>query len=195
MSHQSTPVHHSAATLPEDGLWSHKFRPDPSHDSVTSPATDLRETANMYYIELELPGIDGSRNIRLHWLDGNTLQIKATIHKTNLESVWGNNHPNNNSQKHAVHDRIAGKECDGRNCPGENVLSHRRGQETGQVASTMTCWLNERKAGAFMRNISFSVSVDMDGVQARLSEGLLMIMVPKKDANALDDKDIYIESA
>lgn len=195
MSHQSITVHRSAATLPEDGLWSHKFRPDPSHDFVTSPATDLRETANIYYIEVELPGVDGSRNIRLHWLDGSTLQIKAIIHKTNLESVWGHNHPNDKPQKQAVHARIAGDECDEQNGSGENVLGHRRGQEKGHVASTMTFWLNERRTGVFMRNISFAIVVDMDGVQARLSEGLLMIMVPKKDGKILEDKDIYIESA
>jgi HSP20 family molecular chaperone IbpA len=66
MSHTRIPVYYSATPLREDGLWSHRFRQDPSYDPVISPATDLRETSNMYYIETELPGIDGSRNVRIH---------------------------------------------------------------------------------------------------------------------------------
>jgi HSP20 family protein len=149
----------------------------------------------MYYVELELPGIDGSGNVRIHWSDGNTLQIKATIHKTNLESVWSDNVHSDRSQKLAIHARIAGDKCDEQGFSGRSSPSGKGGgQEAGHDATTMTFWLNERKTGVFMRNISFAVAVDCDGVQARLREGLLMIMVPKKDAKPLKDKEIYIES-
>jgi HSP20 family molecular chaperone IbpA len=46
-----------------------------------------------------------------------------------------------------------------------------------------------------MRNVCFAVAVDIDSVQARLSEGLLIIMVLKRDAAALEAKEIFIESA
>ena len=59
----------------------------------------------------------------------------------------------------------------------------------------MKFWLNERRTGVFMRNVCFAVAVDIDSVQARLSEGLLMIMVLKRDAAALEAKEIFIESA
>jgi hypothetical protein len=57
-----------------------------------------------------------------------------------------------------------------------------------------TSWLNERKTGIFMRSISFALAVDSDGVQAKLKEGLLMILVRNKDTKLLKDKEIYIKS-
>jgi hypothetical protein len=109
--------------------------------------------------------------------------------------VWSDNVHSDRSQKLAIHARIAGDECDRLGFSSRSTPSGRRGgQEAAHDATTMTFWLNERKTGIFMRNISFAIVVDCDGVQARLREGLLMIMVPKKDVKPLKDKEIYVES-
>ncbi|KAF1839282.1 HSP20-like chaperone, partial [Decorospora gaudefroyi] len=42
-------------------------------------------------------------------------------------------------------------------------------------------WLNERRDGMYVRNFSFPAPVNTDAIQARLSRGLLRIMVPKTD--------------
>lgn len=195
MSSRSDVLHHSALTRPENGLWSRKSRPDLSHDYVTSPKADLRETTNMYYLEVELPGIGGPHDIETHWLDESTLQIKATIHKTNLEAMWCDDKSDDKPQQQTIYAGGTDNKVDKKISSKENILGQRRGRQGSHVASTMKFWLNERKAGVFMRNVCFAVAVDIDSVQARLSEGLLMIMVPKKDAAALEAKEIFIESA
>ena len=191
MFSRSDVLHHSASIRPDNGLWSRKSRPDQSHDSVTSPKADLRETTNMYYLEVELPGIGGPRDIEIHWLDESTLQIKATIHKTNLEAVWCDDKP----RQQAIQAGVTDNKVDEMISSKENILGQRRGRQESHVASTMKFWLNERRTGVFMRNVCFAVAVDIDSVQARLSEGLLMIMVLKRDAAALEAKEIFIESA
>jgi HSP20 family molecular chaperone IbpA len=149
----------------------------------------------MYYLEVELPGIGGPRDIETHWLDESTLQIKATIHKTNLEAVWCDDKSDDKPHQQAIHAGDTGKKCDEQVSSKQNILGQRRGRQGSHVASTMKFWLNERRTGVFMRNVCFAVAVDIDSVQARLSEGLLMIMVPKRDAAALETKEIFIESA
>jgi HSP20 family molecular chaperone IbpA len=191
MFSRSDVLHHSASTRPDNDLWSRKSRPDQSHDYVTSPKADLRETTNMYYLEVELPGIGGPRDIEIHWLDESTLQIKATIHKTNLEAVWCDDKP----QQQAIQAGGTDNKVDEMISSKENILGQRRGRQGSHVASTMKFWLNERRTGVFMRNVCFAVAVDIDSVQARLSEGLLMIMVLKGDAAALEAKEIFIKSA
>jgi len=66
MSYWSDVLRHAAATHPENSLWSRKCQPDLSHDYVTSPRVDLRETINMYYLEVELPDIGESCDIETH---------------------------------------------------------------------------------------------------------------------------------
>jgi HSP20 family molecular chaperone IbpA len=114
----------------------------------------------MYYLEVELPGIGEPRDIEIHWLDKSTLQIKATIHKTNLEAVWCDDKP----RQQAIQAGVTDNKVDEMISSKENILGQRRGRQESHVASTMKFWLNERRTSVFMRNVCFAVAVDTDSV-------------------------------
>ena len=179
MSHLSHIFHHFAATHPRLDLSSFESRRDLSYDATPSPKVDLRETTNAYFFEAELPGISGPSDIKMHWLDGSTLQIQVTIEKTDLEAEWGDDIADSKPQEIM---------CDERNGSGENDP----GQE--QKPHVIRVWLNERRAGFYIRNFYFAVAVDTNGVQARLNQGLLKVLVPKTDTSVLKTKEISIKT-
>ncbi|OAK99676.1 hypothetical protein IQ06DRAFT_336328 [Phaeosphaeriaceae sp. SRC1lsM3a] len=139
----------------------------------------------MYYLEVELPGIGGPRDIETHWFYESILQIKATIHKSNLEAVWFDDKSDDKLHQQVLHARDTDNKCDEKKSFKENILGHKRGHQGIHAASTIQFCLNERRTGVFMRNVCFAIAVDSDGVQARFREGLLVIMVPKRHAMAL----------
>jgi HSP20 family molecular chaperone IbpA len=195
MSHRNNVFHHFAAGRAQNDSFSLESPLDLSHNAISSPKADLRETTNMYYLEAEFSGISGPNDIKIHWLNGSTLQIQATIHKTNLEAVWCNDNPDNKPQNQVTDAVDLENKCGEPYSLGEDVLAQKRGQHNSHVASTMAFWLNERRTGVYMRNFCFAVAVDTNGVQAKLSQGLLMIMVPKRETAAVGRKKIYIEAS
>ena len=191
MSHLSNVFHHFAFTHPQTNLSSIEPRRDPANDTAFSPKVDLRECTSAYFLEAELPGIHGSSNIGIQWLDGSTLQIQVTIEKTDPEEEWGDAIP-----RDKLHEVLSASDyehkCDEQNGFGKKA----QGQEAGQPSSSeglMTrFWLDERRTGVYMRNFYFAVAVDTDALQVRLSQGLLKVLVPKMNAAVLRTKEIRI---
>ena len=174
------------------------------HDSVLSPNFDLRETPDAYFLEGEFPGVQDRSAIKLQWMDGHRLRIQGTIHKTDLKIEWGVNVAENRPQDQDQPDSTQfGNDVNGQNETdfGEQVSvqdPEQRGGGNSRISlerpAAVRAWLNERRAGTFVRNFSFPVAVNTDAIQARLSQGLLKIMVPKTDRSLFRSKEIYIET-
>jgi len=185
---------------------SQHFQRSHHHDSVLSPDFDLRETPDAYFLEGEFPGIQGRSAIKLQWMDGHTLRIQGTIQKTDLNIEWGVNITEKRAQEQ--------EQDQPDSTQFRNDVNEQNGVDSGELVSVqgperrgggnsayslekpaaMRLWLNERRAGLYVRNFSFPVAVNTDAIQARLSQGLLRIMVPKTDKSLFRSKEIHIET-
>jgi len=162
-----------------------------------TPDFDLRETADAYFLEGEFPGIKGRDALGLKWLDDATLQINGHIERSDLEQEWG---------VHVGSGAGLSQQDDSTNAPA--LPSNPSNNEWEEIAvekskglvekdrdpkeDGVRYWLNERRGGSYARTFSFPNKVDNDRIQARLGQGLLMIMVPKVDRSKLKSKEIHI---
>jgi len=160
------------------------------HDAYC-PDFDLRETAEAYFLEGEFPGISSHEAIKLNWLDGSTLHVEGCICKIDLEKEWGI--ASATTVNPAEHTLDPAKPTNGE---WEEVAVTNREDETVKihiVKDSARAWLNERRTGLYRRTFSFRNVVDTDGIQARIRQGLLRVMVPKTDKSRLTSKRIDIK--
>ena len=181
------------------------LRRDHGHDSVYTPDFDLRETSDAYSLDGEFPSIQSRDAINLQWIDARTLRVETTVYKVDLKKEWGVNviekrgeayQLNGIGPRREMHgDEVA---SNGRNASSDVMVAAAPTPATRPspaLASVTTArtWLNERRAGLYMRSFSFPVPVNTEGIQARLSQGLLSIVVPKTDQSVSKKKDVHVE--
>jgi HSP20 family molecular chaperone IbpA len=160
-----------------------------------SPDFDLRETAKAYFLEGEFAGIRNRDAIKLQWLDLRTLRVEGVVDKMNLEQEW--NSPAGQSVGESGSRHGTGMEQSEENVPVKcqhcEVNGHGHDHDHGEETMGSRSWLHERRTGTFIRTFNFPTAVDQDGIQARLSQGLLRILVPKANKSHLKGKDIKID--
>jgi hypothetical protein len=96
---------------------------------------------------------------------------------------------NNNLDKQTGSDNTkAVQECE------QGQLSSAR-TSLGQTVTVIT-WINKRQTGVFVRTFYLPSVVGTSGIKARLSQGLLKVMVPKRNESVLISKnnDVAIET-
>ena len=122
--------------------------------------------------------------------------------ETDLRAEWGVDVPDSRPSEKAEDYKDLDNKYDEQYGSGEIVPV--QGQEQGQRGSNgvsaekavmVRSWLSERQAGVYVRTFYLPAAVKTDGIQARLSQGLLKIMVPKMDESLFNTKDIYIATA
>jgi HSP20 family molecular chaperone IbpA len=176
------------------------FRTSVHHETGFSPDFDLRETSEAYFLEGEFPGISGGSAIKLQWLDERTLRVEGTIHKTDLKTEWGVDLAENRPQDQPESPQYGHDVKDEDKRPGELVAVQGPEQRVDGAKTpatrpvTVKTWLNERRDGLCTRSFSFPAPVNIDAVQARLSRGVLRIMVPKVNNGLFKTKEIHVES-
>jgi HSP20 family protein len=182
-----------------------QLRRNHSHNFVYTPDFDLRETPEAYFLDGEFPSIQGRDAINLQWIDGRTLRVQGTVHKVDLKKEWGVDVVEERDEAYGRNDLDPRKEMhgdevasNGLNPNGEIIVASAQTPATTPnparaPATTARIWLNERRAGLFIRNFSFPVPVNTENIQARLSQGLLSIVVPKTDHSIFKNKEIYVE--
>lgn len=195
---------HLALVDPQSFFTSSESQRDPRHNAVLSPDSDLRETTSAFFLQCEFPGISGRDALKVHWLDGQTLKIQGNIAKTDLKAEWNTDTHDSRSSEHTVDvEPVDNNNFDERT--GSDKIEAVRECEQGQPSSARTSpeqtvivrsWLNERQTGVFARTFYLPSAVDTSGIKARLSQGLLKIMVPKKSESVLNlkDNEVAIES-
>lgn len=153
------------------------------HDAL-APDFDLRETSNAYYLEGEFPGISSKENFKLQWLDGRTLRVQGRARKTDLKQVWGKGDVDMDAEE--PKDDTNGFVVDEKSTVaiGDSTKNGEKGVHQ---------WLNERREGLMVRTFNFASAVDIDRIQAKLSQGVLLIKVPKVNSSEMGLKDIAVE--
>jgi HSP20 family protein len=171
------------------------------HDTEFSPDFDLRETSEAYFLEGDFPGISGRNAIKLQWLDGRTLRVQGTIHKTDLNKEWGVEVAEDRPQDEPEAPQYGKVELNDQDEGPGDVVSvqgpEQRSEGTKSMPNrpmTVKAWLSERRVGLYIRSFSFPAPLNTEAVQARLSRGLLRIMVPKTDKSAFKTKEIPVET-
>jgi hypothetical protein len=147
--------------------------------STNPPATSImlcmgawtlaHPTREAYFLGGEFPSIQGCSAMNLQGIDDRTLRIQGTAYKVDLKKEWG------------VDLVEKGDGYYGLNGMGSNanLISATPSKPALASVTTARIWLNECRAGLYIRSFSFPVPVNTEGSQARLSQGLLSIVVPK----------------
>jgi HSP20 family molecular chaperone IbpA len=131
---------------------------------ICQPDVDIRDTTDLYHIEVELPGITDKSTIKLEWISSRSLIIEGNINRPFVEDS-----PAPVPIKDEKLAKTGTRDQDGNWIPPP---------DTQPLKPTLV--VSERRIGPFRRHFNFPVDVDMKALRAKLEAGVLMITVPKK---------------
>lgn len=144
-----------------------------------APLFDVRETPEAYFLEGEFHGVSTTEDIRVEWTGPRTISIEANVSRVDLETEWGID----------IEPKTKGKapeEEDGRPAEPKRTASGKSGKDQKQAKfkdqSAIRQWTSERHVGHYHRTFTFPHDVKQESVKARLSQGLLKMMILKKEA-------------
>jgi len=144
-----------------------------------APNFDVRESANYYFLEGEFPGIANKSDIHIEWVGHQTLVIEAKVAPLDEEAEW--------AISHDVAHNISSKEGSGVAAEnGDRSMHGKRGKELRGL-------LSGRHLGELHRSFSFPHKVEEETLKARLSSGLLKILVTKVGSEGVQRRRIEIE--
>lgn len=154
-----------------------------------TPAFDVRELNDNYYLDGELPGVHQS-NIEIEFSDPQTLVIKG---HTERESHNDDVNPSSPSpsggsptrwhQPTVEDEEHAESETTDKTENAQSVITKKSAQHpVPQKMSSPRYWVSERSVGDFQRTFTFPARVDQDAVRASLKNGILSVVVPKEAA-------------
>lgn len=156
----------------------------PTCTRTFTPAFDVRELADGYYLDGELPGVDPSQ-IDIEFSDSHTLVIKGRTDRDSRNQMrqTRENPPSSSPYQPTVEDE---DESEGSGSESDGSL-HSTDGPSKPVADqaqppSFRYWASERSIGQFQRTFTFSTRVDQDGVRANLKNGILSLVVPKEIA-------------
>ncbi|KAF8423419.1 heat shock protein 30 [Tirmania nivea] len=163
---------------------------DHSHVRAFTPSFDVIETKDAYILEGELPGLRDKRAVDIEFTNHQTLLVKGKIEATAAQSeakqiTSGEKHHEEVTRpktppKPTVEDDI--DEDDKKsNIPTSTTVSRQeKKSEQPPEKEQIRYWISERTIGSFQRTFSFPGLVDQDKVTAKLENGVLTIVVPKR---------------
>ncbi|KAL1844183.1 hypothetical protein VTJ49DRAFT_3839 [Mycothermus thermophilus] len=129
-----------------------------------SPKFDVAEHEKEYVLQGELPGVP-PQNVEIEFTDEQTLVVRGHHERTHTEGDQSLLEAPQEAKK------IEGKK--------EKETAAANGKPGEEGKSKPRYWLSERSYGEFSRVFSFPSAVDQDNVQAKFSDGVLEIKVPK----------------
>ncbi|PYH81805.1 30 kDa heat shock protein [Aspergillus uvarum CBS 121591] len=135
-----------------------------------APRFDVRETAEGYHLDGELPGI-AQKDVDIEFSDPQTLVIKGRTEREyhnfdgNEEGQQETTTPENKEKEKATESTEVTKAGDKQVGKNHKNKPH--------------FWVSERSVGEFHRTFSFPTRIDQDSVKASLKNGILSIFVPK----------------
>jgi HSP20 family molecular chaperone IbpA len=142
-----------------------------------TPAFDVRELSDAYYLDGELPGVDQS-NIEIEFTDAHTLVIKGHTERNYNENQDTTPTSSRSSSPAGWHQPTVEDE------DAESTTSSAGSADTAASVPSEKdephFWAAERSTGDFQRTFSFTARVDQDNVRASLKNGILSVVVPKE---------------
>jgi len=192
--HDQSPSHASPANA------SHNR--GPSNTRAFTPNFDVLETKDAYILEGELAGLSDKRAVDIEFTDHQTLLVKGKIEKASpttsaapseAKQITPVEHHEEQPRpktppKPTVEDDID-EDDDGKSTiltPTSTIVSHpeekkQEQQPQPQKKKDQTrYWVSERTIGSFQRTFSFPGLIDQEKVTAKLENGILTIVVPKR---------------
>jgi len=157
------------------------------NEQILVPDFDVRESDECFFLEGEFAGIASKNQLNIQWIAQQTLVIKATIYDIDVETEW-DLHP---YSKPMIAEAEAPEAKDGIRSNGHHGNS--KGERSGH-GRAMKLWMNERHKGNLQKSFTFPCDVDTANMRAKLTNGLLKIMVPKiKSDGARPSGQVQIE--
>jgi|SRR5579871_1711853 len=165
-----------------------KSRHDNRGEPVLVPDFDVRESDDYYFLEGEFAGIASKDNLNIEWVGHRTLLIEATINKVDEEAEWGI-HLQSSPKTVEIEGSVAG------NSETEQHENHNKQQSEKRMhGKDLRVWVNERHTGVLRKSFTFPYDVNSEHMRAKLTNGLLKILVPKlKAEEAEPSRRIHIE--
>jgi HSP20 family protein len=167
----------------------HAFRDlDTSFKSIRSftPKFDVKETPHTYELHGELPGIE-QKDVNIEWTDNNTLSISGRHEHVREEGERPTGFIENSESaetKKLENKRQPSVEDEGAESHAQQVTKNGEQQVTQSEQNDNNnpnkYWISERSVGSFHRSFAFPARVDQDAVKASLKNGILSVVVPKK---------------
>jgi len=151
-----------------------------SHWIAFTPKFDVKETAQVYELYSELPGIE-QKDVEIEFTDQQTLTIKGRS-----EHSFTNGTPPAGF--------VEGSETSGMITEGGENDAQKSYKDSTNTGTTVVktdeankkpdhrYWVSECSVGAFSRSFSFPTRVDQDQVKASMKNGILSILVPKLES-------------
>ena len=160
------------------------------------------ETQQAYILEGELPGLSDKKAVDIEFTDHQTLLVKGKVEKhitsSSVPAPSGTTQTTATEEEHTsrprspprptVEDDIT-EDDDGRSSiltPASTVVGHEEvkrevgKQQQQQQKDQLKYWVLERTIGTFQRTFNFPGLIDQDKVTAKLENGILTIVVPKR---------------
>lgn len=169
-----------------------------------NPRFDVKETAEGYTLEGELPGVE-QKDVTVEWTDTNTLSIKGRSENRREEGtrpsaveaapekaqITADAESNGSYHKATVEDEAGTVETNS-TAEATPAASEAATETTEQPQQSQSrWWVSERSVGEFSRTFNFPNRVDQENVKASLKNGILSIVVPK--ASAPETRRINVE--
>jgi len=137
---------------------------------VYSPDVDLRETDNLFFLDVEAPGVSDKSTIKIHWASTPMLIIEGEIARPEIDqaAATASTVDQSGEAEDISKSSVYAKDQQRQHSPSLYP-------EVDGVRLTVC----ERKIGHFIRTFNLPVDVDRHGLKARLDAGLLQIQIPK----------------
>jgi len=164
---------------------------------VFQPKFDVHETKDAYHLEGEVAGVT-NKNVDIQFTDAQTLVVKGRIERsitsTSPEETTTND--DNVSETSAVAEEKPRKptvedEADATKESTAAVVKQASQDVQRSENHGPKVWVSERVSGEFQRSFSFPATIDQDAVKASLKDGILSIVVPKREMKG--SKKINVE--
>jgi len=167
-----------AAAAPHHSL----FKSQNLNFNSFTPSFDVKENKDSYVLDGELPGVSDKSAIDLSFVDDHTLVIKGRVEKN---SETGKPAPRENqevAEEKANYQAPTVEEEEPSST--EQAVTKTSGStevEKQQPQEADKYWVRERYVGEFQRAFSFPQNVDHEAVKASLKDGILSVVIPKKN--------------
>jgi len=153
-----------------------------NHSNLSvAPDFDVRESEDYFFLEGELAGIASSKDVSIQWVGRQILLVNATVNEVDVEAEWGIHLPSNSK---TVEIETSDTKDVHESAPHERQR-HRRGDKDEHKRG-LKVWMNERHKGHLQKSFSFPCDVDTEHMRAKLTNGLLKMIVPKQKTRVVE---------
>jgi len=164
----------------------HDFFDGSYYHPVLSPRVDMQESRKVFYIDMELPGLEGVDKVALRWISSRTLLVQTTLER------------NGTPEDDAVPEDDTTDPADTPQpaTTGASGIENKDQNKSTQKAKNPQVYLtvSERRLGQYARAFNFPVDVNHEKSTATLKSGVLRITVYKVEDGKKIDMAVNVES-